>query len=53
MEMRDYIGNLAVITSVWVPLIGVLLVSSLLWAGEYLTDRMEIGSGSVWSRGLE
>jgi peptide/nickel transport system permease protein len=53
MEMRAYLTNLDSVTLVCVPLTGVLLVSSLLWAGEYLLDRMGVRSGSVWSRGLE
>jgi peptide/nickel transport system permease protein len=52
-DMRDYIGSMAIVTLVCVPLAGVLLVSSLLWTGEYLLDRMGVRSGSVWSRGLE
>jgi len=52
-ETRDYIGSTAIVTLVCVPLAGVLLVSSLLWAGECLLDRMGVRSGSVWSRGLE
>ncbi|MDP3063531.1 MAG: hypothetical protein Q8O40_10060 [Chloroflexota bacterium] len=53
MEMRDYLGTTAWVTKVVVPLVGVLLVASLLWMGEYLQDRMRMQSGSIWSRGLE
>jgi|GEM_PF-2209348 len=52
-EMRYYLGTMSVATVVSVPLASVLLVSSLLLAGEYLLDRMSVRSGRVWSRGIE
>jgi len=53
LEFRDYLSTMSVATLVGVSLAAVLLVFSLLLAGEYLVDRMKVRSGRVWSRGLE
>jgi len=52
-EMRDYVSTMSVAALTGVSLAGVLLVFSLLLAGECLLQRMKVRSGRVWSRGLE
>ena len=53
LEFRDYLSTMSVATLVGVSLAAVLLVFSLLLAGECLLERMKVRSGRVWSRGLE